>query len=565
MNNEGRLAAAAAAAGLAGLTLYSWHWFAGMSGANLAVALGMRADPHLPTAAGWSLILHACSTSQSCIQSWNTAAVGVLALLVAWIGWRSRGAFAGAASAAFLLTTPLCVALILDPLGAETTVALALFALVIADTAGLLTLHPLARALAGGALILQDPLFAPAVLAYALLRANPRKADTYALAGVAVIAPAARLLLPAPGLPTLPLDPQAAPSTFIALAMLFFVVLPALLYAAKRGLISAAALGKRNVVAPLLVGVCAAIAGVFSPTGDPAPYFLAAEIAAIFAVLSATKGRHVPDHPTGAVVAALAVLLQLAVGLRYGAAEPSAATARHSHVLRAALEARSRICLVSPAQERPHLLADGAFLRAYQQPGTDVFSATAIEACVKRTGRPTELFVLNDSAIIDYGRAGFSLAQAAYAARDAQPLDTAKGMVAPSRPVSLPGGHGVFASTVRTPLGDAPEIVAVAGFSETLPCPRSSPGSQLTFAAANPNPGGAPVRLSVSERTERGSELLLSRELSRSNPREEPAWEFYALRLHPQACRSLTFAATATTPDANAAWAAFVSPAVAAR
>lgn len=554
-------AATAGVLGLAAAIALPLFTFKTISGVNLAVTAGFARDPHLLTASVWAPVMHACALSQACIQRWNEGLILALIALCVWLAARLRGEPAAIAAGVLIATSPLCFALLLDPLGGEVACGLMLFAVAAADLSGALHLRPVWRAAIAAAIVLQDPLYVAAVAFYAIHGVRSRAAQTN-LPVIAVIAALAATLFARGRVQTpFALDAQAAPFTFIVLAVLFFVIVPALIYAGKRGFFTPVSPAGGGFAGVLILALTAAAAGAASPTGDPAPYFLAAQIALIFGALAAVRNVWRSSSATLAVTLFLAAA-QLVLALRFVNHEPSVALARSSDALRAALSERRQVCMVIPPGEEPHVLAGGAFLQAYGTRGTPVRKTGAVLDCVRGNAPETHLLVIAGDAFSDYGTPGFALAKAAAGADSAVSVLKRAGRVSPDRAVPLPGGHGAFVTMIRTPLHDAAELIATAGFSDDFPCPNVARSSRLSFAAANPNPGGAPVRFTVIQHAGRTRSVLIARDLPRPSTQADPAWKFYSVPLAAGACTSIEFAAAARTSDGVAAWAAFVAPSV---
>lgn len=563
--NRASIVATAAGAGAFAIAvgLYGFAIFPQLTGESLAVIVGKRDDPHLLTAAIWHSTLEACHLSGICAQSWNA---GILAALAVWccvVGWRLRGPLGALFAGAMVVTSPLVLAPFIDPLGAESSLAALFFLVLAADTCEAVVLPLFLRVLLAAAVVFQDPLLFPAAALYGVLAVKQRSTFSVLPLAAAALAMIVRVLLRDPTFHAIAhpvVNPESAPLAIAAFGLIFLLG-PAAMYAAKRGLFRGALFRGRAFSGTMALGFLAALGGLFSISGDPGVYLLAGEAAIIFAVLATVRKPLTLMRPVAVACFLLIFVFQLSTALRYRAREFTLVTAQATQTVQRAIARGRPICMVRPNGEPAPFLAKGAFLQLYAPSGVDLRSVSSVGDCLKSRDLKTQLLLVRNGSVTDFGQAGFALSLAAANALAPGRLVTNQpGVVSPPTAVTLPGGHGAFTVALVTPLASVPELIVTAGFEERFKCPTMPESPHLAFAVANPNAGGSPVRFAVDETTPGGDHRLISRDLPKTGPGNAD-WRFYSLRLSPR-CRALTFRASAYTSSGIAAWAAFVAPAV---
>jgi len=516
-----------------------------LAGASLAVVEGLRPDPHLLSALPFGVAMRACASGASCVHILNLAALALLALLFGLIAAtavrRARPLFAAIATA-LILMSPLAVAGILDPLGTETFFSLGLLALAAADLAGLTTWPFAARCVLVTALTLQEPALVPAAAAYGLL-VSGRGKKVVLIAVAAVVFLLRWLMQRDVGIEMLPsIDSVAAPPTIIAIGLVLFVCVPvALVFANQFPLFFSRARGNTRKTLFFAAG-CLAI-GIFARTGDPSPYWLAAEGAALFAFLAWRSDRSKPG-PQGGAVLGIALLVQIGILAIAHKDIPSVVIAHQTATLYDDLAIRSSpLCVVADPSGFEHVLAGGAALR--RRPNAAARVEGDITSCIADTPpsefRTTRLTTVRGLYVDSWG-AALPLAETALAASAASlSLTRQPGSVYPATPANTPTHKGAFLNIVTTPVGPLDDIAIVPGYAYTFFCLTTRAASTLTFAAAQ-LPGAPALRIEISLGKMNATRSLVRATIPGTAVGGASDWHRFSAPIPALACTNLTVA-----------------------
>jgi hypothetical protein len=536
------------------------------AGAGLSVLNDWHTDPHLLSSVFWHPIAASCSLSAHCIGALNVTAFAALCALVAYLTGRAKteAVLTAGICGAIVATSPVAAALVIHPLGTEIFITIALFSGIAAICARLWNPPAWVRLLLPVALVLQDPLFLPAALLYA---AMDRRRIALQAWSAAIILLSFGLRLAAGSPPALSLshpalDAWAAPLTIVLLGIAIFILLPFVLWLMVRNFDRAAGFERRDFLAPAVLGFTAAAASIISWNGgDPSPYWLAAEISVILGFAAAVRDAGLFARRVGAVLGALAILVQLYEYPRAAAAFPNAAISAEStelwSSLRSAQVSRTAVCVTGEDRARAAVLGDGLFVRFYKLQVSRLL-LTSVTGCLKRAPAASHIVALG------YPRPpelSFALAQAADTVSHSKYVLAARnGTVYPATRASMPGGHGAFRSIAQSPLGPVPSFTVAAPFSYTFHCVRIAKSEVLSFAAANPLagiPGAALTRFSIESAENGRKKLVLSRDLPPTPRIQTTDWRFYSVPVGPARCESLTFTVTSLSSVGIGAWTSF--------
>jgi hypothetical protein len=539
------------------------------SGAGLSLLNGSQTDPHLLTRGVWHAIAQSCSLSTHCIATWNVVAFAVLCGLVAYLagyGIKARPIFAAGLGGTILATSPLAASIVLSAPGAETLATLALFGGIAAMAARLWNPPPAIRLLMVAALVLQDPFYFPAALGYTIIDRSRVALKGWSAAAVALTF-GARIAAGSPTVWTLShpaFDAWAAPSTIVLIGIALFGLLPFVLWLLRQDIDRGAGFERMNFFLPVVLGaIVTASAMISSSDGDPGSYWLAGEISLILGFAAAVRdGAALRARSAGVVLGVVAIAFQAYEYPRAAAAFPVAAISLESSDLwsglRSAEASHTVVCVLGDQRARAAVLDDGAFVRMYHLPASQLRTPPTVNACL--SSAPTGSQIL----AIGYPRPAemsFALAQEARAAsRSRYVLARQNGTVSPTRRTALPGGHGAYTSTLQTPLGPVPAFTVVAPFSYTFHCVQLKDPGVLSFAAANPLtgiPSTDVTRFSILLDTGRRQELLFSRDLPATHGVQNADWRFYTVPLAAIHCRSLTFSVSAPSGRGIGTWTTF--------
>ena len=535
-----------------------------LAGANLRVLTGRLADPHVLTGWFWPAYVAARHAPHG-VFSANAAAFAIAVAVVAFAAARLRGPLAGALAGSALAVSPLANAIFADPLGAEGALALALFFVLAADAVDAIALPAAVRAALVAALVLQDPLYAPAALLYAAIVLLSGR-GAFALLPVAGAAAACALRIAfragfggAPGAPAV--DALAAPPSLIAIGVLLFGALPLALFGVRRGVFTRAGFIAGRTGAALALCAAALAAAIFSWTGDPSGYWLAAQGALLLGLCAAAPAATRASAIAAGIAGAL-VIAELFAGARAAHLIPSVTIARQSLETAAAVKAarNSPVCVVADNPAQTHVLADGAFFDRFTSPGAKIRSAGSIRECPPAPAQ--HLVTLDRSGVTDWEGSGLTLARLTAAENRARfVLTDSAGDVFPKTRVNLPGGHGAFGNTEPTAVGGVTTMTVVAGFQYTYPCVDTAPSGTLEFVAANPIAEGDPAQLSVVVKSPGGAPRTVLRTIFRGHPQgRKPLWRAYRIRLGaPERCLAVTFKTEAPGGQQTGAWVTFAA------
>lgn len=497
-----------------------------LDGPNLNVALGSARDPHLLT--GWldGAMLHHCMPSAPCVQHANLL---IFALAVFCIGVICARRPLALAATAILAISPLGAALVTEPLGASVTIGVLLTVGAAIEIAGFARYSVAFRCVLAVASVAQGPAFLPVALVYAAL-------GGLIPLGFAVIAGALIFLWNPPAI-----DPLAGPATLVAFGACLFIGGPILLLLRRYGALSLLADDGRAFARSLALAFAAVVGGLFSGSGDTAPFWLCAEaalLAGLVASVRAIPGTKAFER-TALFFAALGVV-QFGLFIHGHSSVTSAAIAYRGDDLRGMLAATSeRACVIKDAVAERYVLADGAFLRTYPPKITPKITGSG-DGCL---GLPesTTVIAMTALAVHDWGIA-IPLMQAYRDASDPSGvLQIEGGAVSPSIPAKTPTGRGAFGNQIDTPLGHTVDFTILTGYSYTPKCLKVEPKQRLVFSAATV-PGSPPVKFSVSVTTPDGGKKLLRETFPASDATAPYMWRRFVLPVPPADCASFTFA-----------------------
>lgn len=528
-----------------------------VGGENLAVIMRLRPDNHLLTAWLLPFASRIFGSHLAYLRIVNLVAAALLAV-VTIAGRTNRAAWA--TLVVLLITSPLIVGVLLDPLGSENLVSLGLVLLAAADTAGTHTIRPLTRFVLTLALVLQDPSLSPAAVLYALLTAPPllRSIAPLAGAGLAIVARAYAVMM-APLWPPAA-DLTAGPVTAIATGAFLFGVAPLFLLGVRQRLPTVAALAGAPLLRCALLAVAVGCAGLLSATGDPSPYWLGAEGCLIIGGIASAlqRGTTAPREIVTAAVATLTA--QVLAFLYFLPTLPSLEISRSTSVVEQVLgspNVPSGACIVSDEAGREHVLADGALLLSRGAPASAVVDNA--DTCTIRPA-VSALTVLSDMSAENWGAGGVALLRAALSASGPGVLPIGGGIISPRARASTPTGQGAFGNIIETPNGTVGQFTVLTGFSYLFPCARA--GRRLTFAVAPADAHGA-YAYRVLIVVPRGA-LTLSTAIVPSTPRTNSIqpWQWRSVALPRVAeCRGILFSAP-VEPGITGAWVMFAGATV---
>lgn len=561
----------AAAAGFA-LVLVR-HALPMLTGANLGILSGESADPHWLTAWAWTWIIDRCSSDAPCYFAWNASVFAVVAAFFAFLVCRTRADAGTFLAAAVFAVSPLSVAVFLDPAGAESAVALLLFIALAADTAGAWNVPWIVRAVLPAALLAQDQTMLLPALTYTLLVAlrAPKTLIAWLPLIATIVTGVIGGLLHAWSLSALAhvaTDDLAGPPAILALGIVVFILTPAGLFAWRRRVFAASGFGGRNFAATALLAFACILSAMYSSTGDPSPYWLAAEAAFILAVLSAVSPASRTARSIVVAGAACLLALEILAAVRVGNNLPTVAIAQQSLDLKKTIDRVGRgvpLCLVADAAARTHVLASGAYLHRYITNKPRLQEAGTLQACLRDGNRQKYLVTVEQKRLTDWEGSGLSLAATVFAADRAQiGLADRPGVVSPDTHVNLPGGHGAFENFEPTPAGPAKTVTITSDFEYHFQCIVPGAGATLRFAAANPIHGGELVEFTLWAQQGSGPRrALFVRRYRGPAPGRLPDWHEYEIPLTGfHGCVSFTAGATAPTGQTTGAWVTILDPTV---
>ena len=442
-----------------------------------------------------------------------------------------------------MLFSPLTLGTALGPHAAEHLLSVAVVAVMALDLAGLLKAPALVRCALCLTLALLDARLMPAALLYALLAGG---AYRWILAGILAAGAGIgiRALLAPATMPAFDagIDSSAGPFTIIAIGCALFAIAPLALFAIRR-VPALAALAGGAFLRALALGTSAFVMGAFATTGDPSPYWLCGEVAFVAGIASMLARAERVSLVVGALVC-----IFVAQSAAFAAARdhlPAVSIARNSATLRSVLAADAAtgtpFCVVADAAAKRHILENEAIR---------VGSFSEASQCLFAAAPGTDLIVLSNWNVTDWGAGGIELARAERTAESAAyVLPVEHGIVAPHTPAATVTGTGAFGNTTDTPIGAVGNFTILSGYSYEFRCvPRAA---RLTFAIAGlPN---AAFAYSVVALDDRGAHTVLSESVP-STTSATLAWRFHSVALPaPSGCESLRFAVT-KPPGAPEPW-----------
>lgn len=544
---------------------------AAAGGVHLEELTGLRSDPHLLTGLIWRTLVAGHVSGGPTLFVLNLSLLVLLAGAIAAFALCSSGRgrrMAAAVAALLVLCSPFSLALIRDPVGGEALISVLLTATLAADLLGLLRLHFLVRCALVAALVLQEPSFILAALAYGLLSLAccPRRVSWLAFV-TASLAVVGRLMLGQPAFDAAlhpSLDPLSGSLGVLVLAIFLFGFMPAALYLSKVGLYQRLGIGGWSW--PAFVLACSAFVGcIFAGTFGLAAHALAAECILLLPLATIGEiGRSVANVRSAVLLLCLA--LEIFTMRPIMAVLPAVVIERESAGLNEALAAASTdgssICIAGEDVARYDLLAGGAFIKTHGRAGVGVHSSNDVHGCLAAMAPRSRLISVMDGVVHDWGRSGFAMAKALNLPARASMLPVNGGVIEPRRALH---GRDVFSTMLDTPVGKQPSFTVLAGYSYRFKCLPARATQRLSFAAANPLaglPGTTPVRLMITEKTAASATVILNRIIT-PKPGQPVYWEYYSLKLPAaKSCRDLIFAVSAPTGRAIGAWGTFLGAAL---
>lgn len=538
---------------------------------HLEQLAGIRTDPHLLTGPLWRVLVAAHLSGGTSLFGLNLLLLILLAgALAAFVSCgRETGRRAAAIVAALLvIVSPFSLALIRDPLGGEALVTVLLISALAADLAGLFRPHVAVRCALVAALVLQEPSFILAAVAYGLLSlaCAPRRTSwlPFAAAALAVVG---RLLLGEPDLHAAlhpSVDTISGALGAVLLAILLFGVMPIALYLSKAGVYRRLGIGA-GWSWPAFILACSAFVGsVFSGTFGLAAHALAAECVLLLPLANVeNKGASILNVRSAVLL--LVLLLEVFMMRPAMAMLPAVVIERESAGLREALARASAdgasVCIVGKDVAHYDLLSGGAFIKMNGR-GVAVRSSDGLPGCLAIGESHTRLVSVTDGVVHDWGRSGFAMAKALRGPAGAFIFPVDGGLIEPRRAIH---GRDVFSTILETPVGRRPSFTVLAGYSYRFKCVPASAGQMLSFAAANPLanlPGTAPVRFAVIEK-DSGKVTVLLNKIITPQPGRSVDWKYYSVNLPTvKGCRDLVFSVSAPTGQAIGTWGTFLGAAL---
>ncbi len=206
-----------------------------LGGAHLAVLAGMQPDPHLLTGWLWKIFLGRPSIHGFPARVWSALAFALVIFPIAMVLCRRQLGFGAVLCGLILVSSPLTFGVLLDPLGGEDFISLAIVVVMALDIAGFLRMSPAVRCALGAALVLQDVRLAPAAFLYPLLAGGSYQ-QVLAQFAVVLGAVALRAFVVPSTLPIrhLAIDSTAGPATIVAIGLVLFAVVPLVLFGIRR-------------------------------------------------------------------------------------------------------------------------------------------------------------------------------------------------------------------------------------------------------------------------------------------------------------------------------------------
>lgn len=537
-----------------------------LSGRHLAVLAGFEADPHLLTAWIDGAIGRSCSAAGACAYWWHlfclTLAVFALAILAMSVV-PNGSLFRRSIVVALFALSPLVAGPLMDPLAVGSFVTIALFALAAGDIAEIYSLGPIQRGIVALALSLQDPLLAPAAIVYPLIaRGSLRRIGAWAASAAAALGFAAHALIAheyifapfAHGI-----DPIAGPLGITAVGVLLFVVVPIMVQLSRSHAFDALELSKKPPVRTVLLGAAALAAGLFATTGDPTPYWLGLESAAIICILPVTSSRlRFPKAANG--ILAVVLVFELVTAVSYERHVPGRVAAIESMTLRDVLnDARAPICLASDPSGDSHILADGAFIRLFDRTPQTVVRSNVL-ACLQSLPQTAEVATVRGLHVDRWGEILAAVRAAHEGELALHQLSDRGGTVSPRTHANTPNGLGAFGNVLQTPLGPTPDITILSGYHYIFACQPIPHAAHLTFAAAT-IPATPRLRFTVSARGN-GRKAVGGGDVESQVGGSLSAWRYFSIPVPYGSCMTLDIEVTSPTDGVKGRWMTFAAMAV---
>lgn len=529
-----------------------------LAGAGLGVLDGSRTDPHELTRSAWLLVARHYEFSASCVHAWNFAVFALLDVAIVFMLWLAGVDTAVAAcSGAVLAISPLTVALVVEPLGGEDAVGLAIFALAAVTFSGRLELPRLVRIILPALLLLQAPLDGLVALYCVALEIRRSALDGMASLAAVVLAAGLHSILHSWPIRSAAIDPLAGPATIVAIGIVVFGITPLALYAAKTGFFNRLSLDVQSVSGLLMTGLLALVGGLFA-NGDPSVQWFGLEICVVLAV--ACSVRYTSLRPGWGALALIVILGLLSGSMTRmaRAASPALHAASQLQFVTQVLgrDVKGSICLVHAGKQWRQLVDLQSFAAIYE-PHAILHNVRSSGECLAPASHSDAILAEDNGTVRVWRADGLALLRATIAARELHAVRLAS---LPARIVPTPRhGLGAFRGTVEGPSGTVETVTVLAGYTYSIACAALNGKRSLSFAVENPlglYPNGQPVRFRVAVGSS-GPTVSGIIEPGR------PTWVYHYLRLPKvNGCVSITFAATAPTGSAIATWATFAAPGV---
>lgn len=556
-----RALAAVAAAILTAAVAYALT-IPAIGGGSLAVIAGLRPDAHLLSGWLWRFISEAFGSHLELLRVCSTLVLASLIGITAFALGASRRT-AGSVLWLLLLTSPLIVGVLFDPLGGENLISLGLVVFAAMDLAGLWDAKtPIVRGVIALALTLQDPTLAPVALAYSAVAGVSLGQRILPVAAVAA-GVALRIYL---GMPDVmrehpSLDSTAGPITIVAIGALSFGAIPVLLLLRRR-IPSIVTLTGAPMMRCALLAILAILAGMFARSGDPSSYWLDAEACIIVGAMASALARKPKAGQDIATFAAALLCLQLVLLIWCVPSLPALAVSNAtSTVVQAARrgDRSSPVCLVADAPARRHVLAQGGLLQLEHESATAAIVDDPIDCLA--VAPAMDLTEVSDTSARDWGRGGLDLTRAAQiASTSSGVLPPGKGQVSPATRAGTPTGAGAFANVTQTPGGTIGVFTVLTGFSYRFSC--VPPGTRLSFAVASADAhGGYAYEVEVVD-GDRAHVIANATVLPTPRTDTIQDWHLDTLRLpSSRGCRAIVFSAP-VRPGVTGAWVMFAGASV---
>jgi len=535
-----------------------------LAGRHLAVLAGLEPDRHILT--GWidAAIGRACSVASPCAYRSHLICLALATVLLSLLAVKIAPKWSPlrlALIVGILALSPFVAGPVMDPLGIGSFFTIVLFALAAGDVAGLYSFRPLLRGVVALALSLQDPLLAPVAILYPLIAVGSlKRASAWAACGAGLVGFFAHALADhgetfaafSRGI-----DSIAGPISIIAIGVLVFIVAPVVAQLSRSGAFEAFDPRRKSVRRALLLGLVALGAGLFSETGDPTPYWLLFETAAVICILPVVSGRlSSRNTANGILIAVLAI--ELVAVVKYERYVPSRVTAFESVTLRDILrDARAPVCLATDESGERHVLAGGAFLDLFDRASATVAHKDVGE-CLSGLSQDADVATIRGLDVERWGEV-LAVVRAAHVRETAlYQLADSNGSVHPKTPARTPNGLGAFGNMLRSPVGAVPDVTVLSGYGFTFACEPVPRDAHLTFAAAT-IAGSPTMHFQVSAVTGGHRKAIGSGDVEHQTRSPLDAWRYFSIAVPNGSCMTVEIEVTSPTDGASGRWMTFAA------